>query len=85
MKYKGENCMIKNIVVSMATHPEFYRKDLNLGLDTGIGFDIGGDVVTVDTERSIIYRLPLVNADQVHFIPKDDPIWKSINTEEGVG
>jgi hypothetical protein len=77
--------MIKNIIVSLATHPEFYRKDLNLGLDMGpipeVSFDVGGDVVTVDTDRNLIYRLPLINGDQVHLVPKDDPIWKSINLE----
>ena len=65
--------MIKNIYVSMETHPEIYHLDL--------GLDIPGDMVTVDTENLTIFRLPLVHRSIIHKLRKEDPIWESIREE----
>jgi hypothetical protein len=45
--------MIKNIVVKEDTHPELYDNKLGLGLD------ITGDMVTVDTDKGLICRYPI--------------------------
>lgn len=62
--------MKENIAVSMDTHPELYRKDLELGLD------ITGDMITIDKDTKTICRFPIINIKQVAQLRDDDPIWK---------
>ena len=67
--------MIKNIVVSLVTHPELYSRDLDLGLE------VTGDMVAFDDERNTIYRIPFLNNQQIRFITKGGSIYQSIYPE----
>ena len=69
--------MLKNIFVTMESHPELYKGDPELGLD------ITGDMVTVDTINKTIYRLPLLDTKAIHHLTDSDPIWDSIKVNKG--
>lgn len=67
--------MTKRMFVSLETHPEFLNemRDLNL--------DITGDLITIDTEKKIVYTFPMMGNSRIISID-DTKLSYLLNTEQ---